>query len=132
MMGLMLWITYFNLCRRSLLLFLLNSFLKVRAVYIKADSTISGAFQCSACSAVAPPTCTSSTINFLGTEDPFSNTGPSIVIWRNYRWVGCVGAFSQLLKCFSKLLSRLLLSRFYCNGGIFPFWFELHSDAARA
>ena len=73
MTGLMLWIASFNRCRMSLLLLLLNAFLKVRAVYFKADSTISGAFQCSACSAGAPPTCTSSTINFLGVERPFSN-----------------------------------------------------------
>ena len=71
MAGLMLWITSFNRCRMSLLLLLLNVFLKVRAVYFKAESTISGAFQCSACSAGAPPTCTSSTISFLGVEDPF-------------------------------------------------------------
>ena len=45
--GLMLWITSFNCCRTSLLLLLLNVFLKIRAVYLKADSTISGAFQCS-------------------------------------------------------------------------------------
>ena len=46
---LMLRITSFNCCRTSLLLLLLNVFLKVRAVYFKADSTISSAFQCSAC-----------------------------------------------------------------------------------
>ena len=44
MRGLMLWVTSFNRCRTSLLLLVLNAFLKVRAVYIKADSTISGAF----------------------------------------------------------------------------------------
>ena len=110
MTGLMLWIASFNRCRMSLLLLLLNAFLKVRVVYFKADSTISGAFQCSTCSAGAPPTCTSSTINFLGVEGPFSNAvGPSRVVWRYCRLLGCVGAFSQLLKCFSKLLSRLMV-----------------------
>ena len=81
MMGLILWITSFNRCRMSFLLLLLNVFLKVRAVYFDAESTISGAFQCSVCSAGAPPTCTFSTINFfsveginfLGVEGPFSN-----------------------------------------------------------
>ena len=62
--GLMLWIASFNCCRMYLLLLLLNAFLKVRAVYFKADSLISLAFQCSACSAGAPPTWTSSAINF--------------------------------------------------------------------
>ena len=81
MTGLMLWITSFNLCRASLLLLLSNVFLKVRVVYLKANSTILGAFQCSACLVGAPPTCTSSTINFskdalsglrqfLATENP--------------------------------------------------------------
>ena len=110
MTGLMLWIASFNRCRMSLLLLLLNAFLKVRAVYFKADSTISGAFQCSACSAGAPPICTSSTINVLGVEGPFSNElSPSRVVRRNYYLLGCVGAFSQLLKCFSKLLARLMV-----------------------
>ena len=81
MTGLMLWITSFNRCRMSLLLLMLNAFLKVRAVYFKADSTISGAFQCSACSAGAPTTCTSFTINFLGVDGPFSNAvGSSRVV----------------------------------------------------
>ena len=81
MTGLMLWIASFNRCRISLLLLLWNAFLKVRAVYFKADSTTSGAFQCSACSPGAPPTCTSSIINFLGVEGPFSNeVGPSRVV----------------------------------------------------
>ena len=81
MTGLMLWIVSFNRCRIFLLLLLLNAILKVRTVYFKADYTISGAFQCSACSAGAPPTCTSSTINFLGVEGPFSNAvGPSRVV----------------------------------------------------
>ena len=48
MTGLMLWITSFNHCRMSLVL-LLFDFLKVRAVYFKTDSTISGAFQCLTC-----------------------------------------------------------------------------------
>ena len=73
MTDLMLWITSFNRCSISLLLLLLNDFLKVRAVYFKTDSNISGAFQCSACSAGAPLTCTSSTINFLGVQSLFSN-----------------------------------------------------------
>ena len=79
--GLMLLISSFNRCRMGLLLLLLNAFLKVRAVYFKADSTVSGVFQCSTCSAGAPPTCTSSIINFLGGEGPFSTEfGPSIVV----------------------------------------------------
>ena len=126
--GLMLWITSFNCCRTSLLLLLLNVFLKIRAVYLKADSTISGAFQCSACSAGAPSTCTSSTINFLGVEGPFSDeVGPSRAVWRNCRLVGCVGAFSQLLKCFSKLLARLMVSPQWVH---FSFWWEVHSGVA--
>ena len=97
-------------CRMSFLLLLLNAFLKVRAVYFKADSTISGAFQCSACSADGAPTCTSSTINFLGVEGLFSNAvGPSRVIWHDGHLLRCVGAFSQLLKCFSKLLGWLMV-----------------------
>ena len=66
MTGFMLWITSFNRCRMSLLLLLLNASLKVRAVYLKGDPTISVAFQCAACTAGAPPTCTSSSsTNFL-------------------------------------------------------------------
>ena len=81
MTGLMLWIASFNHYRMSLLLLLLNAFLKVRAVYFKADSTISGAFQCSVCSAGAPRICTSSTINFVDVEGPFSNeVGSSRVV----------------------------------------------------
>ena len=57
----------------SFLLMLLNAFLKVRAVYFKAGSTISGAFQRAECSTGAPPTCASSTINFVGVEGPFHN-----------------------------------------------------------
>ena len=110
MTGLMLWITSFNLCSMSFFLLLLNDFLKVRAVYFKADSTILGAFQCSPRSTGAPPTCTSSTINFLGVEGPFSDEmGADRVVWRNFRLVGCMGAFSQLLKCFFKLLARLVV-----------------------
>ena len=81
MTGLMLWISSFNRFRTSLLLLVLNVFLKVRAVYFKVDSTISDAFQCSTCSAGALPTCTSSTINFLGVEGPFLHeVGPSRVV----------------------------------------------------
>ena len=104
MMGLMLWITSFNRYRTFLLLLLLNVFVKVRAVYFNADSTISGAFQCSACSAGAPPTCTSSTISFWGVEGPFlDEVGPYRVVWRNCWLAECVGALSQLLNCISKL-----------------------------
>ena len=100
----------FQSLQMSFLLLLLNAFLKVSSVYFNADSTISGAFQCSACSAGTLPTCTSSTINFLDVEGPFSNeVGLSRIVWRNYRLLGCVGAFSQLLKCFSKLLARLVV-----------------------
>ena len=110
MMGLMLSKTSFNCCCTSLLLLLLNLFLKVRLVYFKGDSTISGTFQCSACSAGEPLTCTSSTINFLGVEGPFLDEGgPSRAVWRNCRLAVCVGVFSQLLKSFSKLLGRLIV-----------------------
>ena len=44
MMDPMLWITSFSRCSMSLLLLLLNDFLKMRIVYFKAESTISGAF----------------------------------------------------------------------------------------
>ena len=82
-------------------------FLKVRVVYFKTDSTISGAFQCSA---GAPLTYTSSSTNFLGVEGPFSNEMcPSRVVWGNCCLLGCVGTFLQLLKCFSKLLARLMV-----------------------
>ena len=61
---------------------------------LKADSTISCAFQCLACPAGAPPTCTSSKINFLGVEGPFSNAvDPFRVVWRNGCLLGYVGAF---------------------------------------
>ena len=56
-MGLMIWITSLNCCRMSLLLLLLNVFLKVRIVNFKVDSAISGASQCSACLRGAPPIC---------------------------------------------------------------------------
>ena len=109
MTSLMLWITSLNRCRTSILLLVLNTFLKVRATYFKVDPTISGAFQCSACSVGSPPTCISSTINFLRIESPLSNeVCPSRVVWHNCCLAGCVGAFSKLLKCFSKLLSRLI------------------------
>ena len=82
MTGLMPWITFFDRWRTSILLLPLNVFLKARPVYFKVDSTISGAFQCSACSTAAPTPCTSSTINFLGVEGPFLNeVGQSRVIW---------------------------------------------------
>ena len=110
MTRLKLWITSSNCCRMSLLLLELNYLLKVGAVYIKVDSTISGAFQCSTSSAGAPPTCTSSTTNFLGVEGPFSDeVGPSRVVWRNCCLGRCVGAFSQLLKSFSKFLAWLMV-----------------------
>ena len=110
MTGLMLWLTSFNCCRTSLLLLVLNAFLKVRAAFFKMDSTISGAFQCSTCSAGAPLTCTSSIIIFLSVEGPFlDEVGSSRVVCRNCRLAGCVGAFSQLFKCFSKLLARMMV-----------------------
>ena len=119
MMGLMLWIASFNRCRTSLLLLVLNAFLKVRAVCFKAGSTISSVFQCSKCSAGAPPTCTFSTIIFLGVEGPFTDAvGPSRVIWHNYRLTGRVGAFSQLFKRFFKLLEWW----FYSSADMFTFW----------
>ena len=110
MTNLMLWITAFNRCRTSLLLLKLDAFLKVRAVSFKVDSTILGDLQCSTCSAGALPTSTFSTINFIGAEVPFSNkVGPSRVVWHNYGLVGCVEAFSHLLKCFSKLLAWFMV-----------------------
>ena len=125
MMRLMLWINFFNHYRTSLLLSLLNVFLKVRAVYFTVDSTTSGAFQCSACSAGAPATCTSSTINLLGVDSPFSDeVGPSRAVWHNFYLAGCSGAFLQLLKCFSKLLVQL---KVLPQLGISLFWWEVHS-----
>ena len=110
MTDLMLRITSFNRCRMSFLLLLLNDFLKVRAMCFKVDSTTSGAFQCSTFSAGALRTCTSSTINFLGVKGPLlDEVGPSRVVWCNCRLAGDVGAFSQLFKCFSKLLAQLIV-----------------------
>ena len=110
MTSLMLWITSFNHRRASFLLLLLNAFLKVRAMNFNADPSISGAFQCSVCSAATPPTCISSTINFLAAEGPFSNEmNPYRVVCRNCQFLWCVRAFLQLLKCFSKLLIRLMV-----------------------
>ena len=43
MIGLVVWMTSFNCCRTSLLLLLSNFFLKVRALYFKVNSAISGA-----------------------------------------------------------------------------------------
>ena len=109
MTGLMLWITSFNRCKTSILMLLLNLFLKVRVAYFKANSTTSSAFQCSACSTGASPNSTSSTINILNLEGPFfDEMGSSSVVWRDCHFAGCVGAFSQLLKCFSKLLARVM------------------------
>ena len=79
--GLMLRITSFNRYRKSILLLLLNFFLKVGAVYFIADATISVLFECSACSKGASSTYTSSTVNFLGAERPFlDEVGPSSVV----------------------------------------------------
>ena len=109
MTGLILRIASFNRSSTSLLLLVLNAFLKVKAVYFKVDSTIFRC-QCSTYSAGAPRTCTSSTINFLGAEGPFlDEVGSSRVIWCNCCLAECVGAFSQLLKCFSKLLTWLIV-----------------------
>ena len=94
----------------SFLLMLLNAFLKVRAVYFKVGSTISGAFQHSEYSIGAPPTCASSTVNFVGVEGPFHDEmGKSRVVWRICCLLGCVRAFSQLLNGFSKLLAWLIV-----------------------
>ena len=42
----------------------------------------------------------------LSVEGPFSDeVGSSRAFWRNCPLAGCVGAFSQLRKCFSKLLA---------------------------
>ena len=107
MMSLVLWITSFNCCRTSLLFLMLNVLLKKKAVYLNANSPISGAFWCSACSVGVPSTCTFSTMNFLGVERSFTDeVGPSR---RNCCLTGCVGDFSQLLKCFSKLLAQLMV-----------------------
>ena len=46
----------------------------------------------------------------LSVEGPFSDeVGSSRAFWRNCPLAGCVGAFSQLRKCFSKLLARLMV-----------------------
>ena len=93
-------------------------FLKVRAVYFKADFTISGSFQCSASSVGAPVTYTSSTINFLDVEGPFFHeVGPSSVVWFNCCLPGYAGAFLQLLKCSSKLLAHF---DYFTTLGAFP------------
>ena len=65
------------------------------------------------------PTCISSIINFLGVEGPFlDEAGPSRFFWRNCHLAGFVGAFSQLLKCFSKLLAWLMaLAQWGWGGG---------------
>ena len=77
----MVWITSFNRCTTSLSLLLLNVFLKVRAMYFKVGSTISGAFEGSASLVGSPPTCTSSTVNFLGVEGLFlDEVSPSSVV----------------------------------------------------
>ena len=79
-------------------------------MYFKVEFTISGAFQCSACSAGAPPTYTFSTINFLGVEGPFSDeVGSFRAAWRDFHLAWCVGAFLQLLKSFSMLLAELVV-----------------------
>ena len=110
MTGLTLWITSFNCCRTSILLLMLNVFLKVKAVYFKVESTISSDSQCSTCSICALPTCSCSTIKSLGVEGPFlDEVGLYRVFWRNCHLAGCVGAFSHLLKCFSKLLAQLMV-----------------------
>ena len=113
-----------NRCRASLLLLLSNVFLKIRAVYFKADSNISGTFHCSTWSVDAPPTCTSSTINFLGAEGTFvDEVGPFSVVWCNCR----LGAFSQLLKWFSKLLVQLMALPQWRH---FPYLMKVHSGSA--
>ena len=115
--GLILRIASFNRSSTSLLLLVLNAFLKVKAVYFKVDSTIFRC-QCSTYSAGAPRTCTSSIINFLGAEGPFlDEVGSSRVVWCNCCLAGCVGAFSQLLKCFSKLLAWLIVFLQWGGGG---------------
>ena len=64
-------------------------------------------------------------------EGPFSNAmDPSRVVWRNCCFLGCVGAFSQLLNSFSKLLARLMVLLQW--GDFYFFWFEVHSSAVWA
>ena len=107
MKNLMVQTTPFNCCRTSLLFLLLIILLKVRAAYFKADSSILGSLQCLLCSAGAPSTCASSTINFLDVGILFlDEVDPSRAVWCNYCLTVCAEAFSQLLKYFSKLLGR--------------------------
>ena len=98
---------------------LLNIILKVRAVYFKADSTVSGTFQCSTCLVSAPLFCPASTINFLDVKGPFSDeVGPCRVIWRNCCLIGSVGPFSQILKLLAQLMALRQWGRFsFLMGG---------------
>ena len=49
-------------------------------------------------------------IRFLSVEGPFSDeVGSSRAVLRNFHLAECVGAFSQLRKCFSKLLAWLMV-----------------------
>ena len=111
MTGLMQWITSFNCCRTSILLLLLNAFLKVKAVYFKLESTISDFFYFDVQHA---HWCTTH-LHFLhhqlfGVEGPFlEEVVSSSVFWRNCHLAGCVEAFSQILKCFFKLLAQLMV-----------------------
>ena len=103
-------LTSFNRCRMSLVLLLLNAFLKVRAMYFKADSTDSGAFPM----LIMFSRCTTHLHflhnQFLRCEGPFSNeVGPSRFVWHSCHLLGSVWAFSQLLQCFSKLLAWLMV-----------------------
>ena len=90
---------------------MLHAFLNVKAVYFKAEPTISGFFYFDVQHA---HWCTTHLHllhhQFLGVEGPFlDEMGPSRVFWHNFHLAGCVGAFSQLLKCFSKLLVQLMV-----------------------
>ena len=97
------------------------------SVYFKEDSTISGAFQCSKYAVGASPTCTSFTNKFLGVESPFlDEVGPSGIVWCNCCLIGCVGAFSQFLKCFSELLVQLMTVPQW--GDFSFFWWEVCSN----
>ena len=107
MNNLMVLTTSFNCCRASLLFLLLIILLKVRAVYFKADSSILGSLQCLLCSAGAPSTRASSTINFLDVGILFlDEVDSSRVVGCNYYLTVCAEAFSQLLKYSSKSLGR--------------------------
>ena len=107
MKNLMVRTTSFNCCTTSLLFLLLIILLKVRAVYFKADSSILGSLQCLLCSAGAPSTCASSTINFLDVGILFlDEVDSSRVVGCNYYLTVCAEAFSQLLKYSSKSLGR--------------------------